>query len=74
MAELKDHLKQHWPAIRVRLLAGAYIPLAVRRVDIPKPDGGVRTLGIPTVGRCIIDLLCQCAHQPVVVDRSKNCA
>ena len=49
VAEFKDHLKQHWPSIRAKLLAGGYVPQAVRRVDIPKPDGGVRTLGIPTV-------------------------
>jgi len=48
VSELKDHLKQHWPQIRAKLLAGAYVPWAVRRVDIPKPDGGRRTLGIPT--------------------------
>ncbi len=47
MAEFKEHLKQHWPTIKAKLLAGTYIPQAVRRVDIPKPQGGVRTLGIP---------------------------
>jgi RNA-directed DNA polymerase len=45
-----DYLKQHWPAIREKLLIGTYEPKPVRRVDIPKPDGGgVRKLGIPTV-------------------------
>src|SRR6516164_11857452 len=44
---LKDYLKQHWPAIRERLLNGTYEPKPVRRVEIPKPDGGVRKLGIP---------------------------
>jgi RNA-directed DNA polymerase len=47
--EFKDHLKRHWPTIKARLLAGAYQPSPVRRVDIPKPQGGVRTLGIPTL-------------------------
>jgi RNA-directed DNA polymerase len=47
--DLTDYLKQHWPAIRVRLLNGTYEPKPVRRVEIPKPDGGVRKLGIPTV-------------------------
>src|SRR5438067_52477 len=37
---LKDHLKRHWPTIRARLLAGEYRPMAVRRVDIPTPQGG----------------------------------
>src|SRR4029079_19653879 len=47
---LKDYLKQHWPAIREQLLNGTYEPKPVRRVEIPKPDGGdVRKLGIPSV-------------------------
>jgi RNA-directed DNA polymerase len=47
--DLPGHLKQHWPAIREQLLSGTYRPQPVRRVEIPKPDGGVRKLGIPTV-------------------------
>ena len=49
IAEFKDYLKQHWPTIKAKLLAGSYMPSPVRRVDIPKPQGGVRTLGIPTL-------------------------
>src|ERR1700761_8473099 len=47
--ELSAYLKEHWLAIRARLLEGTYKPQAVRRVEIPKASGGVRSLGIPTV-------------------------
>jgi len=46
---IADYLKQHWPVIREQLLNGTYEPKPVRRVEIDKPDGGVRKLGIPTV-------------------------
>ncbi|WP_113889764.1 group II intron reverse transcriptase/maturase [Roseiarcus fermentans] len=46
---LSAHLKDHWPTIRARLLDGSYEPQPVRRVEIPKPAGGVRALGVPTV-------------------------
>ncbi len=49
VSELPGYLKQHWPAFREQLLSGTYEPQPVRRVEIPKPDGGVRKLGIPTV-------------------------
>jgi RNA-directed DNA polymerase len=60
IAEFKDHLKQHWPTIKAKLLAGEYRPSPVRRVDIPKPQGGVRTLGIPTLTDRLIQ---QALHQ-----------
>jgi RNA-directed DNA polymerase len=59
-AELEKHLEAHWDKIRAKLLSGTYVPAPVRRVEIPKPSGGVRMLGIPTVlDRFIQQLLLQ---------------
>lgn len=46
---LRDHAKAHWDSIQRRLLEGKYTPSPVKRVEIPKPNGGTRALGIPTV-------------------------
>ncbi|MET6167286.1 group II intron reverse transcriptase/maturase [Citrobacter freundii] len=46
---LKPWLKAHWPSVREALITGSYLPRRIRKVDIPKPNGGIRTLGIPTV-------------------------
>jgi RNA-directed DNA polymerase len=62
---ITDYLKQHWPAIREQLLNGTYEPKPVRRVEIAKPDGGVRKLGIPTV----LDRLIQQAVMQVLQRR-----
>ena len=60
VGDLKAHLKVHWPAIREQLREGRYHPLAVRKVEIPKPGGGTRMLGIPTVQDRLIQ---QALHQ-----------
>jgi len=57
---LKCYLKENWPRIREELLAGRYRPQPVRKVEIPKPGGGTRMLGIPTV---LDRLIQQAVHQ-----------
>ena len=58
--QLKPYLQEHWARIRESLLNGTYQPQAVRCVEIPKPNGGVRQLGIPTV---VDRLIQQALHQ-----------
>ena len=53
--QLAGYVKQYWPILKTRLLAGEYQPQGVRAVDIPKPKGGTRQLGIP----CVVDRLIQ---------------
>ena len=59
------YLREHWPAIREQLLSGTYQPQPVKRVEIPKPDGGVRKLGVP----CVVDRLIQQAVLQVLQKR-----
>jgi RNA-directed DNA polymerase len=49
VSKLPGYLKKHWPEIRKQLLSGTYSPKPVKRVEIPKSEGGIRKLGIPTV-------------------------
>ncbi|EMT6526754.1 maturase, partial [Escherichia coli] len=69
VAELKPSLKKNRPSVRQALTDGNYQPRAIRRMDIPKPDGGVRTLGIPTVlDRLIQQAIAQ--QLSAIVDKS----
>jgi retron-type reverse transcriptase len=63
--ELEKHLQAHWEKIRAKLLAGTYVPTPVRRVEIPKPSGGTRMLGIPTVQDRFIQQLLLQAMTPI---------
>jgi RNA-directed DNA polymerase len=65
VSELKDWLAVHWPSVKKALLEGRYEPRPVRRVDIPKPTGGVRTLGVPTVVDRLIQQALHQALQPL---------
>jgi len=61
----KDHLREHWPNIRAQLLEGSHQPQPIKRVEIPKPDGGVRKLGV----LCVVDRLIQQAMLQVLQKR-----
>lgn len=66
VTEFKPWLQAHWAKIRQALLAGEYMPAAVRKVEITKPQGGMRTVGIPTV---LDRLIQQALHQGVTWHR-----
>src|SRR6266404_9086924 len=63
--QLGDHIRKHWEDLSAKLRAGTYVPSPAKRVEIPKPNGGTRTLGIPTVvDRWIQQMLLQ-VLQPI---------
>src|SRR5260221_10572453 len=63
--EAKGYRREHWPDIRSQLLKGTYQPQPVKRVEIPKPDGGVRKIGVP----CVVDRLIEQALLQVLQER-----
>jgi RNA-directed DNA polymerase len=69
VGQLSDHLAAHWPQICAKLLEARYVPSPVRRVEIPKPDGGSRGLGIPTVLDRFIQQLLRQAMTPIFEPR-----
>ena len=63
--DAKGYLREHWPSIRSQLLDGTYQPQPVKRVEIPKPGGGIRKLGVP----CVVDRLIQQAVLQVLQEQ-----
>lgn len=66
IGQTMEYLKLHWGEIRGKLIAGTYRPSPVRRVAIPKPDGGERELGIPTVVDRLIQQALLQVLQPLI--------
>lgn len=67
--QLDEHLRLHWESICGKLKAGTYVPAPVKRVEIPKPDGGKRMLGIPTVVDRWIQQMLLLVLQPIFEPR-----
>src|SRR5882724_4073723 len=71
--ELRLYLNNNWQSLRAKLLDGSYRPSPVRKVEIPKPQGGKRMLGIPTVvDRLIQQAINQCLTPKYEEQFSKN--
>ena len=68
LAGANAYLREHWPNIRSQLLEGTYQPQPVKRVEIPKPEGGVRKLGVP----CVVDRLIQQTMLQVLQERGSD--
>lgn len=69
IAETEQHIGEHWPKIEAKLMAGRYVPSDIKGVKIPKPHGGERLLGIPTVQDRIIQ---QAINQPLALQFDKD--
>jgi hypothetical protein len=65
VSEFKPWLQRHWARVRQDLLSGVYQPGMVRKVEIPKPQGGVRILGVPTLGDRLIQQALNQVLQPL---------
>src|SRR5947207_16024567 len=63
--ELNAHLLKHWPKIHGKLMAGTYTPSPVKRVEISKPNGEKRMVGIPTVMERLIKQMLMLAWTPL---------
>jgi RNA-directed DNA polymerase len=71
---LRAHMVENWNDLKSSLLSGTYIPSPVRRVEIPKPDGGVRKLGIPTVTDRFIQQAITQALTPIYDPTFSSCS